>query len=53
MFALKNDLSLTRKIILFICLILYPFIIIPVYKAGLSRYNILIAMFPKNAYKTI
>ena len=53
MFALKNDLSLARKIIIFICFILYPFIIIPIYKAVLSRYNSLIALFPKNAYKTI
>jgi len=53
MFALKNELSLTKKIIIFICFVLYPFIIIPVYKAVISRYNILVAMFPKNAYKTI
>lgn len=53
MFALKNDLSLTRKIILFICLVLYPFVIIPFYKAVVVRYNSAIAMFPKNVYKTI
>jgi len=53
MFALKNELSLTKKIIIFIWFVLYPFIIIPVYKAVISRYNILVAMFPKNAYKTI
>jgi hypothetical protein len=53
MFALKNDLSLARKIIIFICLVLYPFVIIPVYKAVILRYNSAIAMFPKNVYKTI
>ena len=53
MFAVKNDLSLARKIILFICFVLYPFIIIPVYKAVLIRYNSAISMFPKNVYKTI
>ena len=53
MFAVKNDLSLTRKIIIFICLVLYPFIIIPVYKEVIFRYNSAIAMFPKNVYKTI
>ena len=52
-YFIKTDLSLIKKIILFICLVLYPFIIIPVYKAVISRYNILIAMFPKNVYKTI
>ena len=52
-YFIKTDLSLIKKIILFICLVLYPFIIIPVYKAVISRYNILIAMFPKNAYETI
>ena len=53
MFAIKNDLSLTRKIITFIFIVLYPFIIVPVYKAVIFRYNSVIAMFPKNVYKTI
>ena len=53
MFALKNESSLIKKIIILICFVVYPFIIIPVYKAVLFRYNSIIAMFPKNVYKTI
>ena len=53
MFTLKNDLSLTKKIIIFICFVLYPFIILPLYKNFLYYYTNLIAMFPKNVYKTI
>lgn len=52
-FALKNNLSMTKKIIIFICFVLYPFIIIPIYKTVSYNYTRILELFPKNVYKTI
>lgn len=53
MFAIKNEMSIVQKILVLICFIIYPFVVVPVYKSLLIRYTNLIAMFPKNVYKTI
>lgn len=53
LFFIKNNISLIKKSFIIICLILYPFIIIPLYKFVAYYFIIFISMFPINAYKRL
>jgi len=53
MIILKNDITIVKKITIFILLVLYPFVIIPLYKWIMYYYLSIVAMFPKNAYKSL
>ena len=52
-FLIPPQMSRKTEIIIFLLLVVYPFIINPIWKFVLNTYNKILSLLPKNVYKTL